>query len=86
MANDIIKPGQKWSAKVAIPADVKHLFDKRAFNQTLKTSDKSVAIARSGPIIDKFKDAIEEARGSPTQQLEDYLAYTQTDLRKASKN
>lgn len=86
MSNYLIKQGQKWSVKVTIPADVKHVFGKHAFKQTLKTSDKSTAIARSGPIIAQFKDAIEEARGNPTQHLGDYLAYTQTQLRNARKN
>ncbi len=69
--------------KVAIPADVQHIFGKQAFKQTLKTSDKAVAISRSGPLIAKFKNAIEEARGNPTQHLDEFLAYTQTVLRKA---
>lgn len=86
MSNYLIKQGQKWSVKVTIPADVKHIFGKHAFKQTLKTSDKTVAIARSGPIIAEFKAAIEEARGNPTQHLEDYLAYTESYLRKARKN
>lgn len=86
MANYLIKQGQKWSVKVAIPSDVQHIFGKKAFKQTLKTSDKSVAISRSGPLIAQFKDAIEEARGNATQHLEEYLAHTQTVLRKAKAN
>lgn len=67
--------------KVAIPADVQHIFGKRAFKQTLKTSDRTVAITRAAPLIAQFKDAIEQARGNPTQLLEDYLAHTQKQLR-----
>lgn len=77
MSNYLIKQGDKWSVKVAIPKDVQHIFDgKRAFKRTLKTSDRTVAIARSGPHIVEFKRRIEEARGNPTQHLEDYLAET----------
>ncbi|WP_428982564.1 hypothetical protein [Roseinatronobacter domitianus] len=36
--------------KVTIPADVNHIFGKPAFKKTLKTSGKTVAIARSGPL------------------------------------
>ncbi len=83
MSNYLLQRGQKWHVKVAIPADVQHVFGKRAFKQTLKTSDKTVAITRSGPLISQFKDAIEEARGNPTQHLDEYLAHTQSILRKA---
>jgi integrase len=86
VSNYLIKQGQKWSVKVTIPADVKHIFGKQAFKQTLKTSDKTVAIARSGPLIAQFKHSIEEARGNPTQHLDDYLAYTQSQLRDARKD
>lgn len=86
MSNYLIKQGQKWSVKVALPADVAHIFGKKAFKKTLKTSDKAAAIARSGPIIAQFKDAIEEARGNPTQHLNEYLAYTQSHLRDARKD
>ena len=83
MSNYLLQRGQKWHVKVAIPADVQHIFGKRAFKQTLKTSDKTIAIARSGPLIAQFKQAIEEARGNPTQHLDEYLTHTQTVLRKA---
>ena len=72
--------------KVTIPADVVHIFGKKAFKRTLKTSDKTVAIARSGHLIAHFKQIIEEARGNPTQNLEDYLAFTQSYLRDARKD
>ena len=72
--------------KVTIPADVVHIFGKKAFKQTLKTSDKTVAIARSGHLIAHFKQIIEEARGNPTQHLDDYLAFTQSYLRDARKD
>ena len=86
MSNYLIKQSQIWPVKVTIPVDVKHIFGKPAFKKTLKTSDKTVAIARSGPLIAQFKKAIEDARGNPTQHLEDYLADTQTYLRDARKD
>lgn len=87
VANYLILRGRTWHVKVAIPADVQHVFDKRkAFKQTLKTSDKAVAITRSGPLIARFKDAIEQARGNPTVHLDDYLAHTQVHLRAARKD
>lgn len=73
--------------KVAIPADVQHLFGgKRAFKQSLKTTDKAVAIARSGPLVVEYKRLIEEARGNPTRTLDEYLAHTQDILRRAKAN
>jgi hypothetical protein len=75
VSNYLLQRGQKWHVKVAIPADVQHIFGKRAFKQTLKTSDKTIAIARSGPLIAQFKQAIEEARGNPTQHLDEYLKH-----------
>jgi integrase len=59
--------------KVPIPADVQGVFGKKAFKKSLKTTDKAVAIVRSGPLIAHFKAKIEDARGNPTGQLEDYL-------------
>ena len=45
---------------------VQHIFGKKAFKQSLKTSDKTVALTRSVPLVAKFKDEIEEARGKAT--------------------
>lgn len=75
-----------WYAKVSIPSDVQHIFGKRAFKKSLRTANKIDAIARSGPIIAGFKDAISEARGNPTQHLDDYLKHTQDHLRAARKS
>ena len=63
MSNYLIKRGNTWHVKVAIPKDVQHIFDKRAFKQTLKTSHRAVVIARFAPLISEFQDAIDEARG-----------------------
>ena len=60
MPNHLVETGQKLSVKVAIPADVKHLFGKRAFKQASKTSAKTVAITRPGLLISQFKDATED--------------------------
>jgi len=86
VSNHLIKQGQKWSVKVAIPADVQHVFGKKALKRTLRTSDRTTAITRSGPIIAEFKDAIEEARGNHTMHLKDYLAHMQGVLRIAKAN
>lgn len=68
MSNHLIQQGRMWYAKVAIPADVQSVFGKRAFKKSLRTSNKIDAIARSGPIIAGFKDAIAEARGKPLRR------------------
>lgn len=86
MANYLTLQGRTWHVKVAIPADVQGVFGKRAFKQTLKTSDKTVAITRSGPLIAQFKRDIEDARGNPIQSLDEYLKETQAFLRKAKAN
>ena len=73
--------------KVSIPSDIQHVFGgRRALKRTLRTANRTTAIARSGPVIAEFKDAIAEARGNPAMHLDDYLAHTQTHLRNARKN
>jgi hypothetical protein len=84
VSNYLIRQGQAWSVKVPIPADVQHIFEKKAFKKTLKTSDKAVAIARSGSIIVQFKSEIEHARGNPTAHLDDYLKQTAEILKDAN--
>ncbi|MCE5972768.1 site-specific integrase [Sinirhodobacter sp. WL0062] len=86
MSNYLIRQGNAWSVKVSIPADVQHIFGKRAFKKALKTTDKTIAIARSGPLIAEFKAAIEEARGNPTQHLDEFLAQTRVHLLNAKKS
>ncbi len=76
MTKYLIKLGQKYSVKVPIPADVQHIFGKRAFKKALKTSDLTIADARKGPLVVEFKQMIEEARGNPTAHLDDYLEET----------
>ena len=79
MANYLIRQGNVWSVKVPIPADVHLVFGKHAFKKSLKTSDKSVAIARSGQLIIEFKEAIATARANPTMHLEDILRSSRAD-------
>ena len=86
MSNYLIRQGQAWSVKVPIPADVQHIFEKKAFKKTLKTSDKTVAIACSGPIIVQFKSEIENARGNPTAHLDDYLKQSAEILKDAKRD
>ena len=82
-----------YSAVLKIPKDLREHFGKRAFKQSLKTSDKAIANAQAGPIVLKWKAEIEAARGNPHQSLEEYLAIAKADLRElqlqidaASKN
>ena len=86
MSNYLIKQGNAWSVKVSIPADVQHIFGKKAFKQSLKTTNKTLAITRSGPLIAQFKAAIEEARGNPSQHLDEFLMHTQRHLRQLRKD
>jgi len=86
VANYLIRQGSTWSVKVPIPADLQAIFDKKAFKKSLGTSEKSVAIARSGPLIVQFKAEIEAARGKPTEHLDRYLQQTQATLRAAQRN
>ena len=86
MTNHLLQRGKTWHVKVAIPADVQPVFNKRAFKKSLKTSDKAVAIARSGPLIIQYKQMIEEARGNPTQHLDEYLEATQSLIRKTKRD
>ena len=82
-----------YSAVLKIPKDLRQCFGKRAFKQSLKTSNKAIANAQAGPIVLKWKAEIEAARGNPHQSLEEYLAIAKADLRElqlqidaASKN
>ena len=86
MSNYLIRQGQAWSVKVPIPADLQQVFGKKAFKKSLKTSNKSIAIARSGPIIVHFKSEIEDARGNPTAHLDNYLEKTAEILQEAKIN
>lgn len=86
MSNYLIRQGEAWSVKVPIPADVQHIFEKKAFKKTLKTSDKAVAIARSGPVIVQFKSEIEQARGNPTAHLDAYLKEVAEILKDAKRD
>ena len=65
MSNYLIRQGQALSVKVPIPADLQQVFGKKGFKKSLKTSNKSIAVARSGPIIVHFKSEIEDAQGNP---------------------
>lgn len=47
MQNHLIRIGQMWPVKGAIPADVQHIVGKRAFKKSLQTADKTVASVRS---------------------------------------
>lgn len=69
MSKYFIEQGQKYSVKVPIPAGIQHVFGKRAFKKSLKTSDMVVADARKGLFVFEFKRMIEEARGNPPLQL-----------------
>lgn len=73
MTKYLIKQGQKYSVKIPIPADVQHIFGKRAFKKSLETSDVVLAYARKGPFVIEFKRMIEDARGNPTAQLDAYF-------------
>ena len=70
-----------YSAVLKIPKDLRAHFGKRAFKQSLKTSDKAVANAQAGPIVLKWKAEIEAARGNPHESLEEYLEIAKGDLR-----
>ena len=53
-----------YSTVLKIPKDLRKHFGKRAFKQSLKTSDKAVANAQAGPIVLKWKA---ENRSGPRQ-------------------
>jgi hypothetical protein len=63
VSNYLLPRGRQLHVKRSIPTVVQRVSGKRAFKQTLKTSDETVASARSGPLIAQFKHAIEEAQG-----------------------
>ncbi|MEL7279106.1 MAG: tyrosine-type recombinase/integrase [Pseudomonadota bacterium] len=85
MTNHLIRQGKTYHVKVAIPSDVQGVLGKKAFKKSLKTADRAVAIARSGPLILQFKEAIEEARGNPTKSLDAHLEETRELLREVRK-
>ena len=79
MANYLLKRGNAYSVKVSIPVDVQSIFNKKAFKQSLHTTDKAKAIGRSGPLIEHYKQLIERARANPTADLENTLRAAKSD-------
>lgn len=69
--------------KVAVPPDVQSIFRKKAFKQTLKTSDELEATARSVPLIRHFKQMIADARENPEKSLEEHLGTAKAELKEA---
>ena len=65
--NYLIRRGNTWYVRVAIPKDVHHkLGHKREFIQSLRTPDRKIALIKSQPLVAEFKDAIHMARGNPS--------------------
>jgi integrase len=69
----LIKQGDAWSVKVTIPKDIRHVFNKVAFKQALKTSDKIEANARAAPLVIMFQKQITEARENPNSSISETL-------------
>ncbi len=70
----LIRQGNAWSVKVTIPKELRHIFGKVAFKQSLRTSNKLEANARAAPLIIHFKQQIEKARENPSIALRDNLS------------
>jgi integrase len=65
MANIILR-GNTWHARLAIPASLRHVFNKREFTQSLKTSSKPVAAKQAIEIVANWKLEIAAANGDGT--------------------
>ena len=61
----LIPRGNIWYARMGIPEDVRHkLGHKREYTQSLRTSDRNIALIKSKPLIAEWKNAIHIARGN----------------------
>lgn len=61
----LILRGNTWYARMGIPEDVRHkLGRKREYIQSLRTSDRKIAVIQSKPLIAEWKNAIHIARGN----------------------
>ena len=61
----LIRRGNTWYARMGIPEDVRHkLGHKREYIQSLRTSDRKIALIQSKPLIAEWKNAIHIARGN----------------------
>lgn len=78
----LIRQGNAWSVKVTIPKELRHIFGKVAFKQSLRTSNKLEANARAAPLIIHFKQQIEQARENPSIALRDNLSDLKAQLGK----
>ena len=65
MANIILR-GNTWHARLAIPVSLRHIFNKREFTQSLKTSSKPVAAKQAIEIVADWKLEIAAANGDGT--------------------
>ena len=63
MANIILR-GNTWHARLAIPARLRHVFNKREFTQSLKTSSKPVAAKQVIEIVANWRLEIAAASGN----------------------
>ena len=65
MANIILR-GNTWHARLAIPARLRHVFNKREFTQSLKTSSKPAATKLAIEVVANWKLEIAAANGDGT--------------------
>lgn len=75
MADNIERRGNTWYAVLHIPADVRHKFDKFKFHESLKTTDRRIAVERARALVGKWKAQIAEARGQSDPFIEEALAW-----------
>jgi integrase len=77
-----------WYAILTIPKDLRALFGKRRFKQSLQTESESTAKRRVPRIISAWKAEIDAARGTPVEDdtaiFAKALRYAQTEERRAT--
>lgn len=79
--------GQTWYATITIPEDLRPIFGKVRFKQSLKTENRAEAERLSLPIVSAWKQQIEEARrtgraptGTPMPLMKEALAWQSADV------
>ena len=58
----VVRRGENYSARLAIPKALRPIFDKNEFKQSLGTTSKKEAELLAAPLVLRWKKLIEEAK------------------------
>lgn len=70
MANNLLKKGRTWYARLVVPEKARKILGRREFKKSLETPNYRRALARSGTWIDFWQQQIEAAKAGKRQEVE----------------